>query len=296
MRLLLALFLFFSVAHAATPPKLNVVTSFSILEDIALQIGGDKVIVTSLVGRNADMHSFEPKPADAKLLKKADVFLVNGFGLEGFATRLVESSSFKGDVVETTRGITPIKTAEEHDHHHSHGNADPHAWQSLKNGIIYANNIATAFAAKDSANKHYYGERLKDYTRRLQEKNTWAKAEIAKIPNEKSTVVVPHNSFAYFARDYGIQFIAPQGLSTEDEPSAEDIAGIIDALRGKKANAIFTENITPSPIIKQLAEETELPIGGQLFSDALSGRDGKAYTYMEFFTANVDSLTKALKK
>lgn len=296
MRLLLWIFFSLSIAHAATPPKLNVVTSFSILEDIALQIGGDKVVVTSLVWRGVDMHSFEPKPADAKRLKKADLFLVNGLGLEGFATRLIESSEFKGDIVETTRGITPIKTAEEHDHHHGHGNADPHAWQSLKNGIIYANNIATAFAAKDPANKHYYGERLKDYVRRLQEKDKWAKAQIAKIPAEKRTVVVPHNSFAYFARDYGIQFIAPQGLSTENEPSAEDIARIIDALRNKKASAIFTENITPSPVIKQLADATELAIGGQLFSDALSEKDGKAYTYMEFFTANVDALVKALKK
>jgi zinc/manganese transport system substrate-binding protein len=209
----------------------------------------------------------------------------------------VESSSFKGDVVETTRGITPI-TAEHHHHHHHHDheNADPHAWQSIKNVIIYANNIATAFAAKDPANKAYYGERLKDYTRRLKEKDIWAKAEIAKIPLQKRSVVVPHNSFAYFASDYGIQFIAPQGLSTEDEASAQSIAAIIDALKGKKASAIFTENIMPSPIIKQLAEETKLPIGGQLFSDALSTKDGKAYTYMEFFTANVDALTKALNK
>lgn len=302
MRLLLWIFLSFSVAHAA-PQKLQVVVSFSILEDMALHIGGDKVTVTSLVGRNADMHSFEPKPADAKRLKKADIFLVNGLGLEGFVTRLVQSSSFKGDVVEATHGITPIKAEEEkheehgHGHdHHDHGTADPHAWQSIKNAIIYANNIATAFAAKDPANKNYYGERLKDYVRRLQEKDAWAKAEIAKIPVEKRSVVVPHNSFAYFARDYGIQFVAPQGLSTQDEPSAEDIARIIDAVREKKASAIFTENVTPSPVIKQVAEEAKLPIGGQLFSDALSEKDGKAYTYMEFFTANVDALVKALKK
>lgn len=304
MRLLLILLLSFSVAHAA-PQKLQVVTSFSILEDMALQIGGDKIAVTSLVRRNADMHSFEPKPADAKRLKKADIFLVNGFGLEGFATRLIESSGFKGDVVEATRGITSIKNEEEHEehghnhkheHYHDHGTEDPHAWQSIKNAIIYANNIATAFAAKDPANKNYYGERLKDYVRRLQEKDAWAKAEIAKIPAEKRSVIVPHNSFAYFARDYGIQFISPQGLSTQDEPSAEDIANIIDAVRAQKASAIFTENITPSPVIKQVAEEAKLPIGGQLFSDALSEKDGKAYTYMEFFTANVDTLVSGLKK
>lgn len=303
MRFLLWIFISFSVAHAATPHKLNVVTSFSILEDMAQQIGGDKVVVKSLVGRNADMHSFEPKPANAKLLRHADLFVVNGLALEGFVTRLVQSSDFKGDVVEVSRGIMPIKAIEEHEehgheehHHHDHGNVDPHAWQSIQNGIIYANNIAGAFAAKDPANAQYYAARLKDYTRRLKEKDAWAKAAIAKIPAEKRSVVVPHNSFAYFARDYGIHFIAPQGLSTDDEPSAEDIAGIIEALKGKKVSAIFTENIAPSPIISQVAEETKLPIGGQLFSDALSEKDGKAFTYMEFFTANVDALVKGLGK
>ena len=279
--------------HAKSPVrKLNVVTSFSILEDITKQIGGDRVEVKSLIGRNGDTHSFEPKPSDARMLKKADLVIVNGLGFEGWMPRLVQSSGYPGDVVEASTAVVPLKNVAGEE---EHGTLDPHAWQSLKNGEIYARNIATALAAKDPDYKDYYSDRLKGYLAHIAELDQWAKKQLTRIPAAKRRALVPHNSFTYFTRDYGIVFVAPQGLSTESDSSARDIATIIDDVRGQSVSAIFSENIQPSPIIEQIARETALPVGGRLFTDALSTGKGPATTYLEMFRHNIDTLVETLK-
>ena len=292
--LLLVILFFTSFAQAEAPRKLQVVTSFSILEDMAKQIGGDRVEVKSLVGRNSDIHSYEPKPTDAKLLKHADLLIINGFGLEGFITRLVASSEFKGDIVEATYGVTPIKN-ESPAEKKEHGENDPHAWQSLKNGIIYARNIATAFAAKDPEYKDYYNERLKGYILHINELDLAAGEAIAKIPPNKRSILVQHNSFAYLARDYGIRVLALENFSVDSEPSAQAIANNVDQIHQHSVQAIFRENVAMSPLLIMLSEETNMPIKGTLYSDALSERSGRAYTYFEMFQTNVETIVKGIK-
>lgn len=160
-----------STAFAA---ELKVVSSFSIIEDFAKNVGGDKISLTNLVGPNGDSHVYEPKPSDAAALAKADVVLVNGLGFEGFLPRLVEASGTKAPIVELTKGVEPLKAQEEEEghaeaggEHHHHGAFDPHAFQSIANAKIYVKNIVDAFCNADKANCGTYKKNGADYTKKL---------------------------------------------------------------------------------------------------------------------------------
>jgi zinc/manganese transport system substrate-binding protein len=290
--ILLCALLLSSAAHAAAP-KLKVVTSFSILEDIAKQIGGDRVEVTSLVGRNTDIHSYEPKPSDVVALRHADLFIINGLGLEGFITRLMESAEFKGQIVEATLGIKKIKNTDPEEIE-EHGEFDPHAWQSIKNGAFYARNIATAFAAKDPEHAKYYNERLKGYILRINELNAWAYTQIAKVPPTKRSIIVAHEGFAYLGQDYGIRMVSIEKMGTQAETSAKKIVSVLNAIRQSSVHAMFMEHSNFSSTNSWICAEAKIPCG-ILYSDALTEKTGKAYTYFELFQNNIEAIVKGLK-
>ncbi|WP_367192930.1 metal ABC transporter substrate-binding protein [Amorphus sp. 3PC139-8] len=305
---------------AVAQDKLDVVASFSILGDMVHQIGGDAVSVTTLVGPNGDAHVYEPTPADAKALSRADVLVVNGLDFEGWLPRLVEASEFSGTKVTASKGVDPLTWAEpeeghdhdhdEHDHdhadhdhdheehaedgHHHHGDYDPHAWQSLGNGVIYANNIAQALAAADPAHADSYEQRAEAYVGQLEVLNAKLKKEFGALPEGHRKVVTSHDAFQYFGKAYGVEFIAPEGISTEAEPSAADIAAIIDQIRDEQIAAVFVENISDNRVIEQITRETGAKVGGELYSDALSGPDGPAPTYVDMFDYNSKQLLGAL--
>ncbi|KXF75163.1 metal ABC transporter substrate-binding protein [Paramesorhizobium deserti] len=291
-------------ATAASAADLKVVASFSIIADLAKNVGGDRVKITSLVGPDGDAHVYEPRPADAASLEKANVVLVNGLQFEGFMSRLIEASGTKAPVVEVSKGIEPLKAEEEehrhahgdhgHEGHHHHGEFDPHAWQSIPNAEIYVKNIADAFCAADKAGCPTYTENSKTYLAKLAALQTEVKATIASIPEGKRTVITSHDAFGYFQHEYGLKFIAPEGISTEAEASAADVAKLIDQVREDKASAIFVENITNPRLVEQIARETGLKVGGTLYSDALSGSDGPAPTYIDMFRYNVNTIKNAI--
>ncbi|WP_313193754.1 zinc ABC transporter substrate-binding protein AztC [Shinella zoogloeoides] len=307
---------FVSTASAA---DLDVVASFSIIADFARNVGGDRVEVETLVGPDGDAHVYEPRPADAAALEKANVVLVNGLELEGFMKRLIETSGTKAPVVELTKGIEPLKAEEEehhhdekaeaghdhdgdekeeagHDHegHHHHGEFDPHAWQSIPNAEIYVKNIADAFCEADKAGCATYTANAEAYLAKLAALQTEVKAAIEALPADKRTIITSHDAFGYFAHEYGLKFIAPEGVSTEAEASAADVAKLVDQVKEDKASAIFVENITNPRLIEQIAAETGLKVGGTLYSDALSGEDGPASTYIDMFHHNVETIRAAV--
>lgn len=307
---------FVSTASAA---ELDVVASFSIIADFAKNVGGDRVEVETLVGPDGDAHVYEPRPADAAALEKANVVLVNGLELEGFMKRLIETSGTKAPVVELTKGIEPLKAEEEehhhdekaeaghdhdgdekeeagHDHegHHHHGEFDPHAWQSIPNAEIYVKNIADAFCEADKAGCATYTANAEAYLAKLAALQTEVKAAIEALPADKRTIITSHDAFGYFAHEYGLKFIAPEGVSTEAEASAADVAKLVDQVKEDKASAIFVENITNPRLIEQIAAETGLKVGGTLYSDALSGEDGPASTYIDMFHHNVETIRAAV--
>ncbi len=302
-------------AAQETAPKIPVVASFSILGDFVREIGGDRVDVTTLVGANGDAHVFQPAPADAKKVAGAQIVFVNGLGFEGWIDRLVKASGTKAEIVVATKGITPREMADEdedghaahgskdHDHAktaddahagHEHGGIDPHAWQSVANAEIYVANIRDALIAADPAGKAAYEANASAYTARLEALDAQVKAAMAAIPESRRRIITSHDAFGYFGAAYGIEFIAPQGVSTEAEASAKDVARIIRQIKAENIPAVFMENISDPRLVKRIAKETKAKVGGELFSDALSDDKGPASTYIDMMKNNIGQLSSAL--
>ncbi|MEA3536684.1 zinc ABC transporter substrate-binding protein AztC [Rhizobium sp. CC-YZS058] len=291
------------VAPAASAAELKVVASFSIIADLARNVGGDRVSVSMIVPVDGDAHTYEPKPADAVALKDADVVLVNGLGLEGFLSRLIETSGTKAPVITVSKAVKPIKGEEEaHEEgeaeaggeEHHHGAFDPHAWQSIKNGEAYVRAIATAFCKADKAGCESYKTNEKAYLAKLVALDTEVRSQIAEIPKDKRIIITSHDAFGYFSKAYGLTFLAPEGISTEADASAADVAKLVDQVKADKASAVFVENITNPRLIEQIASETGLKVGGTLYSDALSPPDGPAATYIDMFHHNVATMKAAI--
>jgi zinc/manganese transport system substrate-binding protein len=284
---------------AASAEALKVVSSFTVISDFAKNVGGDKVSITTLVGPDGDAHVYEPKPSDAVAVAGADVVLVNGLHFEGFLPRLVEASATKAPIVELTKGVEPIKSAEE-DHGDSgaakeeHGAYDPHAFQSIRNAKIYVQNIVDAFCTADATNCDTYKTNAAAYTKKLDATEAEVKAAIASIPESKRLIITSHDAFGYFQHEYGLKFLAPEGISTDSEASAADIVALIKQVKEDKASAIFVENITNPRLIEQIASETKLNVGGTLFSDALSKPDEGAATYIDMMHHNIATFKKAI--
>ncbi|PZU19048.1 MAG: ABC transporter substrate-binding protein [Shinella sp.] len=292
-------------ASGASAADLKVVASFSIIADLAKNIGGDRIDLKTLVPVDGDAHTYEPRPADAAALAEANVVLVNGLELEGFMSRLIETSGTKAPVVQVSKGVKPIKGEEDehhdekkadagHEEHHHHGEFDPHAWQSVRNGEIYVKNIAKAFCEADKAGCDTYKANEKAYLEKLAALDKEVRAEIGPIPKNKRVIITSHDAFGYFEHEYGLKFLAPEGISTEAEASAADVAKLVDQVKEDKASAIFVENITNPRLVEQIAKETGLKVGGTLYSDALSAADGPASTYIDMFHHNVKTMKAAI--
>lgn len=302
----------------ASAQNLKVVASFSIIADFARNVGGDRVDITTLVGPDGDAHVYEPRPADAVAVGKADVVLVNGIQFEGFLQRLVEASGTRAPVVELSRGGEVLKAAGEehhhgeeahnhgsgesgHDHaheegHHHHGEFDPHAWQSVHNAEIYVKNIAEAFCAADASGCDGYEANAAAYGEKLAALDAEIRAAVAAIPEDRRVIITSHDAFGYFEHEYGLEFLAPEGVSTESEASAADVAALITQIKEDRASAIFVENITNPRLVEQIASETGITVGGTLYSDALSDESGPAATYIDMMKHNVDTIRNAIVK
>lgn len=276
----------------ADAARLNIVATFSILGDFAKNVGGERVNVTTLVGPNSDTHVYTPTPSDAKKITDAKLVIVNGLGLEGWLPRLVKSSGSKAATVVATKGIATRKIEDGHSHDPS--NADPHAWQSVVNAKTYVANIRDALIAADAAGAEAYKANAAAYLGKLDALDRDVRDAVAKIPPERRSVISTHDAFGYFAAAYGIKFIAPQGVSTESEPSARDIAAIISQIKKQKIPAVFLENVSDPRLMRRIAAETGANIGGTLYSDSLTDEKGPAPTYIDMVRHNIKALTSAL--
>ena len=321
------------VSPAFAEEKLKVIATFSILGDIVANVGGDRVEVTTLVGPDGDAHVFQPSPADAEAVAGAQVIVANGLGFEGWMDRLVEASGTKATVITAAEGVTPIAFGEEehghehaegeehdhdhrhehaegeghdhdhakeeghdhaYDHGHDHGEFDPHAWQSVTNVALYVGAIERGLAATDPEGAETYKANAAAYLAELDALDAEIRAAVAVLPEDRRTVVTSHDAFGYFAADYGLTFVAPQGVSTEAEASAQDVAALINQIKDAGIAAVFVENIADRRLLDQIASETGARIGGTLYSDALSGPEGPAATYLTMMRHNLGQLTAAL--
>jgi zinc/manganese transport system substrate-binding protein len=282
--------LLMTAGPALAQDKLKVLATFSILGDFVRNVGGDRVEVATLVGPDSDAHVYAPAPADAKKVADAKVVIVNGLGYEGWMSRLVKASGSKAPVVVASKGVRERKAAGGH----GHGGADPHAWQSVANAKVYVANIRDALIAADPAGKAAYEANATAYLGKLDALDADVKAAVAAIPADRRKIISTHDAFGYFQQAYGVEFIAPQGVSTEAEPSARDVARIITQVKKQKIPAVFLENIADPRLMERIAQESGARVGGNLYSDALTDEKGDAPTYLDMMRHNIKQISTAL--
>lgn len=284
-RHLLAAIVLVAASPAAAQEQLKVLATFSILGDLTKNVGGDRVDVSTLVGPDGDAHVYAPSPADARKVADAKVVITNGLGFEGWMNRLVRASGSKAPLVVASNGITVRRAG---------ATADPHAWQSAANVKVYVANIRAALIAADPAGRDTYQTNATAYLAKLDALDAEIKSAAAAIPADRRRIISSHDAFGYFQQAYGIEFIAPQGVSTEAEASARDVARIITQIRRLKIPAVFLENVSDPRLMQRIAQETGARIGGKLYSDALTSEKGDAPTYIDLMRHNVKQLVTAL--
>jgi len=299
---------FLALAGSALPARaqIDVVASFSILADMTREVGGEDVRVTALVGADTDGHAYTPTPADAQALAKAQVVIVNGLGFEGWLDRLVRASGFKGPVVVATQGMTPLSMEGGHSHAgHSHGGVgirkpaakrapDPHGWHDLARAQTYAANIAAGLAAADPAHADGYRKRADAYRARLAQLDGEIRAAIAAVPEARRKVLTAHDAFGYYGAAYGIAFLSPVGLSTEEQPSAKAVAALIRQMKRENIRTVFVENMSDQRLVQQISREAGGRIGGTLYADALSKADGPAPSLISMMKHNTALIVGAM--
>lgn len=272
-----------------------VVASFSILGDIVSNVGGDRIAVTTLVGADQDAHVFQPMPDDVKSLTHARLFVVNGLGFEGWMGRLMQSAEYHGTIVVASDGIKARHRVDEEGGHVDDNKIDPHAWQNPENVEVYTRNIVAALSKLDPDGAPFYQKNGDAYIAQLSALDQWAKQQFAQVPEDKREVITSHDAFEYFGAHYKVHFLAPQGASTESEPSARDVAQLIRQIKTKKIKALFIENMNNPSLLQQISKESGARVGGKLYPDALSKADGPASTYLTLMRYNITQLLTQLR-
>lgn len=292
-----ALLLPLAAPALAQPRTLKVVASFTILADMVHQIGETRVAVRSLAGPDQDLHGFQPRPSDLQAVAQADVMVINGLGLEGWAERVAQAAGFKGTAIVASSGVAALKSGHKHGpgHAHSHGAFDPHAWQDIANARRYVENIRAGLAAADPSNAPAYTAAAARYTAELNALDAEIRALLAPIPRERRRAVTSHDAFAYFADAYGIDMLAIVGTWRASEPSARELAALAAQVKRQNIRALFLENAGNPAALRALAAETGVRIGGTLYPDALTPPGGPADGYTRMMRHNATVIAEALK-
>lgn len=268
--------------------KINVVSSASIFQDMAKNIGGDKITSTSIVPIGGDPHTYTPKPSDVELVSSADLILINGLTFEGWINELIENSGTKAKVVLITEGIEPIKSEK------YHNASDPHAWMDASKGVQYAYNISAGLAAVDPKNTLFYADNGARYAAEIKKADQYIISKIATIPKAKRILITSHDAFQYYGRAYGITLNAIIGISTESEAQSKDVQRVVDVIRKSNIPAVFIESTINPKLLQQIASDTGVKIGGELYADSIGEEESDAPTYIEMLRHNTDVIVNAL--
>ena len=276
-----------SAPGSASPAQpLRVVATISILADMAREIGGSAVAVTSLVPTDGDAHTYQPRPSDLRSLRAAGLVVMNGLGMESWMERLLQAAGATPPVVIASAGVIPRMAAV---------GPDPHAWQDPANGVLYARNIAAGLVRADPARADFFRARARDYTGQIEQTASWIEQQLAEIPISKRKILTSHDAFFYFGARYDIEFHGIEGIDTEFEPSAGQIAALVKLIRVEGIKAVFVENMTSPRLARMIARETGAVLGPPVYSDALSPPGGPAPTYLKMFRHNVKLFAASMR-
>ena len=273
--------------------RLLVVATTTMIEDLAKRLAGDVAEVRGILRPGEDPHTYRPRPADAELIRRADLVLKNGFDLEETLSRIVRQQA-TGSVARLAedKRITTLEDLEDA------AAPDPHCWFNVAYFMYYVENARDALIELDPDNADHYREQAKAYLAELDELHAWVGEQIASIPSERRVMVTGHDAFQYFGRAYDIEVHAVIGISTEQQPRPNDIRQLQRLVRDRGVRALFFEtSVSPAlnRVVQQIADETDARIGGELYSDSLGDEDSPASTYIDMVRYNVETIVAALK-
>jgi zinc/manganese transport system substrate-binding protein len=278
-----------SCTRSARPDSARVIASEGFLADIARNVAGDRFAVASLLPVGVDPHTWEPAPRDAAAVASADLFIVNGAGLEAFLNQLLEGLGSEGPrVVEASAGLTPRGT--------DSGETDPHFWLDPLNVIRYAENIRDALTTLDPAGAATFRANAAAYAEKLRELDRWIAGEVARIPPERRLLVTNHESLGYFADRYGLRVVGTiiPSVSTGSSPGAGQLAELADAVKRTGAPALFVEEGADVRLARQLADDAGVRLVTGLRTHMLTEPGGPAPTYLAMMRADVATIVEAL--
>ncbi|MFZ1702837.1 MAG: zinc ABC transporter substrate-binding protein [Saprospiraceae bacterium] len=282
------LFLFLFLTHYSYASKpIRILTTTSIFKDMIQQIGGHHVEISSIVPLGSDPHTYEANPSDVVSCKTADLIMINGLHLEVWIEKLIQNSKPSAEIITLTNGIPSIKSG---------AYPDPHAWMSAKNGMVYANNIASAIITKYPSLKGDITTNLQSYLEALKKLDLFITNKVLTIPEKHRVLVTNHDAFRYFGQHYNIQLAPLMGVSTEAEPKTSDIIKIINIVQKTGVPAIFVESSINPQLMNQIAKDLNVSIGGSLYSDSLGDENSGAGTYLGMLQTNTNRIVNALSK
>jgi len=290
---------------------LRVLATTTIVGDVVKNVGGDMIELSVLLPAGADPHSFQPSPQDVAKVANADIIFANGAGLEEFLTPLLESAGATQKMVSVSEGIELLQSAKaqfEHDAetpttsnetpgaHDHHSAGDPHVWFDPNNVIIWTQNIQRALSEKDPAHAALFQQNGENYIKQLKELDSWIRQQVNQIPVENRKLVTDHLAFTYFAKQYGFiqEGAVIPGYSSLAEPSAQDIAALVDAIKKYHIKAIFVGKTVNPSLAERVAEDTGIKIV-RFYAGSLSEAGGEADTYLKFMRYDVSAIVQALK-
>lgn len=283
----ISFFLVLGITLSAQKPK--VVSSASMIWDIAKNIAGDHVEHGLIVPVGGDPHLYEPTPGDAKLVYEADHIFINGLTFEGWILELIANSGTNATTDTVTKGIIPISSSKYKDSY------DPHAWMDVKNGMVYARNIKDALVRLVPDKSEIFKSNFEKYINELESLDAYIVDRIAEIPQEKRVLITSHDAFEYYGKRYGLRLEAMMGISTESEAQTSDIIRISKTIKETGVPAIFIESTINPKLIKQVAKDNNVIVGGELFADSIGDKESDGDSYIKMLKHNTDVITEALK-
>jgi len=269
--------------------KLKVVTTFTIIADMARNVAGDVAEVTSITKPGAEIHEYQPTPGDIRRAQGADLILVNGFNLELWFSRFYQR--LKGvPEVTVTEGIEPLGITEGP----YNGKPNPHAWMSPDNALIYVDNIRKALQKYDPANAAVYQANAERYKTQIQQTLAPMRAEIEKLPENQRWLVTSEGAFSYLARDLGLKELYLWPINADQQGTPQQVRKVIDAVRTQNIPTIFSESTISAKPAQQVAREAGIHYGGVLYVDSLSNSDGPVPTYLDLLRVTTDTVVKGI--
>ena len=283
----LALSLGSSFAYA----KFKVVTTFTIIQDMAQNIAGDAATVESITKPGAEIHDYEPTPKDIVKAQSADLVLWNGLNLERWFEKFFQNVKDKPAVV-VTEGIEPMSINEGP----YTGNPNPHAWMSPSNALIYIENIKNALVKYDPQNKETYEKNAALYAQKIKELDKPLREKLAQVPEAQRWLVTSEGAFSYLTRDYGFKEAYLWPINAEQQGTPQQVRKVIETVKAHNIPVVFSEStISPKPA-KQVAKETGAKYGGVLYVDSLSNKNGPVPTYVDLLNTTVSTIAKGFEK